>query len=320
MLVTARKLTDLEVADGELPAPAQVERAPRTVSAPELVASAADALIALHELDRGGDAQAATDAGVAGYRDGMTDPAGERPPRRRPSADTAAVELPVVPHPVVPVTAPAPLPPPAALAPGPRRPVRTGRRRPRAPAPWTRTSPQRRASRRPGPRPDRPASRRGRRAGRHPATARNRNGVRVAGGRWPTARCCPRCSGLPPSPAVGVGGGAHRARGAASTCSGSARSAPCSPSATSSAACSRWPGCAAADCSGPLVQPPLLVAVAVPVVVLLAGSPRPGTGIAERAAGDRRTAGQRVPDDGADHRVVLALGLLRVLLQSPVGA
>ncbi len=54
VLVSARKLTDLEVADGELPAPGQVERAPRTIAAPELVASAADALVALHELDRAG--------------------------------------------------------------------------------------------------------------------------------------------------------------------------------------------------------------------------------------------------------------------------
>lgn len=53
VLVTARRLTDLEVADDELPAPAQVERAPRTVAAPELVASAAESLIALHELGRG---------------------------------------------------------------------------------------------------------------------------------------------------------------------------------------------------------------------------------------------------------------------------
>jgi DNA recombination protein RmuC len=52
VLVTARKLTDLEVADGELAAPAQVERAPRTVSAPELVASAAESLVALHESHR----------------------------------------------------------------------------------------------------------------------------------------------------------------------------------------------------------------------------------------------------------------------------
>lgn len=47
VLVTARKLTELEVADGELPAPAQVERAPRVVAAPELVASAVSSLVAL---------------------------------------------------------------------------------------------------------------------------------------------------------------------------------------------------------------------------------------------------------------------------------
>jgi DNA recombination protein RmuC len=52
VLVTARKLTDLAVADGELVEPAQVERSPRTVSAPELVASAADSLVALHGLSR----------------------------------------------------------------------------------------------------------------------------------------------------------------------------------------------------------------------------------------------------------------------------
>jgi DNA recombination protein RmuC len=47
VLVTARKLTELEVAEGELPAPAQVERSPRVVSAPELVASADESLVAL---------------------------------------------------------------------------------------------------------------------------------------------------------------------------------------------------------------------------------------------------------------------------------
>jgi DNA recombination protein RmuC len=52
VLVTARKLTDLGAADGDIDEPTQVERAPRTVAAPELVASAADSLIALHELDR----------------------------------------------------------------------------------------------------------------------------------------------------------------------------------------------------------------------------------------------------------------------------
>ena len=47
VLVTARRLTELKVADDELVAPAPVDRTPRRVSAPELVASADDALVAL---------------------------------------------------------------------------------------------------------------------------------------------------------------------------------------------------------------------------------------------------------------------------------
>ncbi|MDQ2708438.1 MAG: DNA recombination protein RmuC [Actinomycetota bacterium] len=47
VLVTARKLTDLKVSDLELPAPDQVEKATRRLQAPELVASAVDALIEL---------------------------------------------------------------------------------------------------------------------------------------------------------------------------------------------------------------------------------------------------------------------------------
>lgn len=53
VLVTARRLTELEVADDELVAPGQVERAARTLAAPELVASAGESLIALHEVDSG---------------------------------------------------------------------------------------------------------------------------------------------------------------------------------------------------------------------------------------------------------------------------
>jgi DNA recombination protein RmuC len=49
VLVTARKLTELRVADEELPEPGQVEHLPRTLSAPELVASAADSLVDLHQ-------------------------------------------------------------------------------------------------------------------------------------------------------------------------------------------------------------------------------------------------------------------------------
>ena len=53
VLVTARKLTDLEVADGELPAPgAGRARAAHRSPRPSWSASAADSLIALHELDR----------------------------------------------------------------------------------------------------------------------------------------------------------------------------------------------------------------------------------------------------------------------------
>jgi DNA recombination protein RmuC len=55
VLVTARRLTDLKVADGELAPPGQVERGPLRVSAPELVASADAALVALNP-DRGDDA------------------------------------------------------------------------------------------------------------------------------------------------------------------------------------------------------------------------------------------------------------------------
>jgi DNA recombination protein RmuC len=52
VLVTARRLTELKVADDELVPPAQVERSPRRVSAPELVASAEDALVALPDAEQ----------------------------------------------------------------------------------------------------------------------------------------------------------------------------------------------------------------------------------------------------------------------------
>jgi DNA recombination protein RmuC len=55
VLVTARRLTELKVADDELGAPTQVERSPRRVSAPELVASADDALVALDHDRADGD-------------------------------------------------------------------------------------------------------------------------------------------------------------------------------------------------------------------------------------------------------------------------
>ena len=49
VLVAARRFADLKVTDDELETPEQLERIPRVVQAPELVASAADGLVALLE-------------------------------------------------------------------------------------------------------------------------------------------------------------------------------------------------------------------------------------------------------------------------------
>ncbi|MFP5023084.1 DNA recombination protein RmuC [Pseudonocardia phyllosphaerae] len=52
VLVSARKLSDLQVADADLEAPSTVDRTPRGVAAPELVASAGDALVSFDDLSR----------------------------------------------------------------------------------------------------------------------------------------------------------------------------------------------------------------------------------------------------------------------------
>ncbi|HEX6243574.1 MAG TPA: DNA recombination protein RmuC, partial [Polyangiales bacterium] len=77
VLVTARKLTDLAVADAELPEPAQVERSPRTISAPELVASAADSLIALHGVVRAEPGPRDGDTGTPGGGTGHDERTGQ---------------------------------------------------------------------------------------------------------------------------------------------------------------------------------------------------------------------------------------------------
>lgn len=51
VLVTARRLSELKVVDGDLATPAQVEQSTRQVQAPELVASATDALVPLAPPD-----------------------------------------------------------------------------------------------------------------------------------------------------------------------------------------------------------------------------------------------------------------------------
>lgn len=66
---------------------------------------------------------------------------------------------------------------------------------------------------------------------------------------------------------------------------------------------------------GPMVQPPLLVAAAVPAVVLLVGSPRPGQGVAERLLVIGAPLVNAFPVMAWATGAVLAVGLLRILLQ-----
>jgi DNA recombination protein RmuC len=54
VLVTARKMADLQVSDAALDAPRQIEAVPRQVQAPELVASASEALVTLPAADNPG--------------------------------------------------------------------------------------------------------------------------------------------------------------------------------------------------------------------------------------------------------------------------
>jgi hypothetical protein len=69
---------------------------------------------------------------------------------------------------------------------------------------------------------------------------------------------------------------------------------------------------------GPMVQPPLLVAAAVPVVVLLAGSPGPGQGVAEQLLVIGAPLVNAFPVMAWATGIVLVLGLLRIVLQRPV--
>lgn len=67
----------------------------------------------------------------------------------------------------------------------------------------------------------------------------------------------------------------------------------------------------------PMVAPPLLIAVAVPVVVLLAGSPRPGTGISERLLTIGAPLVNSFPTMSWTTGAVLAVGVARLLVQRP---
>lgn len=66
---------------------------------------------------------------------------------------------------------------------------------------------------------------------------------------------------------------------------------------------------------GPMVQPPLLLAVAVPAVVLLAGPPKPGAGIAERLLVIGAPLVNSFPTMAWVTGIVVAVGLVRLAVQ-----
>lgn len=65
----------------------------------------------------------------------------------------------------------------------------------------------------------------------------------------------------------------------------------------------------------PMVAPPLLLAAAVPVVVLLTGTPKPGAGIAERTLVIGAPLVNAFPTMAWTTGLVLALGLARIVVQ-----
>jgi hypothetical protein len=68
---------------------------------------------------------------------------------------------------------------------------------------------------------------------------------------------------------------------------------------------------------GPMVQPPLLVGVAVPAIVLLAGTPAPGAGLAEQLLVIGAPLVNAFPVMAWTTGAVLLLGLVRLLVQRP---
>lgn len=68
---------------------------------------------------------------------------------------------------------------------------------------------------------------------------------------------------------------------------------------------------------GPMVQPPLLLAVAIPAVALLAGDPRPGQGIGERLLIVGAPLVNAFPTMAWGTGLALVVGTARILLQRP---
>jgi len=70
----------------------------------------------------------------------------------------------------------------------------------------------------------------------------------------------------------------------------------------------------------PMVQPPLLLAIAVPVVALLAGTPKPGAGVAERLLVIGAPLVNSFPTMAWVTGIVVAIGVFRLVVQRPLDA
>lgn len=74
------------------------------------------------------------------------------------------------------------------------------------------------------------------------------------------------------------------------------------------------------DLFTPMVQPPLLLAVVMPAVVLLSSTPRPGSGITERLLVVGAPMVNAFPTLAWTTGLVLAVGVARIALQRPADA
>ena len=242
----------------------------------------------------------------------MTDPAGERPPRRRgrPSADPAR----------------------GGAGTPPRSSGRSARgdspgsgRAPGRPAKGTKARTTRTADADEPRQAGKPARRQAPSKGKPTTDAkpgRDRpEPVKSAGGRWPMAdrSALPTVLGVPPIAAVGLA--------AALTAIGVLVDLTRIGNLSTVFTVCHISGCVLAviwvrrsGLFGPMVQPPLLVAAAVPVVVLLAGSPRPGQGVAEQLLVIGAPLVNAFPVMAWATGSVLVLGLLRIVLQRPLNA
>jgi hypothetical protein len=223
----------------------------------------------------------------------MTDPAGERTPRRRPSAEPARGGTPRQRSGATGKSTRA-----AADAGRPSRSARAGGKAGGAPAKARSTST----------RQAKPAS--------EPAAPERPE--RGAGGQWPMAQrsLLPSVLGVPPVAAVGIA--------VALTAIGVFVDLTRIGNLGTVFTICHITGCVLAvvwvrrnGLFGPMVQPPLLVAATVPVVVLMSASPRPGQGVAEQLLVIGAPLVNAFPVMAWATGTVLVLGLARIVLQRP---